>query len=85
MSTNNNKVYKTTTTTTSSPPDPEENTSFLKNLIHSLTNKPVKKIYRLVLMALICLVANNTSNFNITDLLTNIMKQNICNNNTIIQ
>ena len=83
MSVNNESVYKTTTTTViNNEKEREKNESFFQKLKNNITNKPFKKIYRLCIFILIALVMNNTNGNHVTDLLSNAIKQNMCENST---
>ena len=59
--------------------------SFVNKIVKTVTKKPWKKVYRIVLIGLLGVIMNNTSNVNISDLFTNIVKQNICHNETYLQ
>ena len=81
----------TDTTTTTTTTDDEgakkvnNDESFVNKIVKTVTKKPWKKVYRIVLIGLLGVIMNNTSNVNISDLFTNIVKQNICHNETYLQ
>ena len=78
-----NTVYNSTTTMTNEEKkelNGKEN--FLQKIMNNISNKPVKKIYRIGLFILVILVLNNTNSNNVSDLLSNVMQQNICQNFT---
>ena len=60
----------------------ENKINFLQKIKNTLTDKPIKKIYRICLLALIAIVANNTTGTNISDLLFNVLQQRVCQNHT---
>lgn len=74
-----NSVYNKTTINRES----ENNISFFQTLVNFITKKPVKKLYRLCLLALLALVANNTTVANISDLLIKVLQQSECQNYTM--
>ena len=61
----------------------ENNITYLQQLKNILTNKPSKKIYRILLLLLLGLVFNNTNSSNVTNLLADTLKQNLCQNATM--
>ena len=84
-----NKVNNTTNNndendSNNSSPDKTNNnnkTSFFQNVINNLKNKPVKKMYRLAILGILAYIVNNTNGVNISNIVENILKQQICNNN----
>ena len=82
----NNKVYKSTITdkTEKEIENKEIKGSILQKIGNSIINKPFKKIYRIGLFILVILAVNNTNSNNISDLLSNTLRQNICQNFTEI-
>ena len=61
----------------------ENNITYLQQLKNILMNKPSKKIYRILLLLLLGLVFNNTNSSNVTNLLADTLKQNLCQNATM--
>ena len=80
------RVYKTTTQKEGNNDDDDKtitpSESFFQKIKTGLVNKPFKKVYRLGLLALMAFIANNTNSEHITDLLSNVLKNNICQNFT---
>lgn len=86
-------IYKSTTTsTTSTDNDNIINSNsffnFFPTIKNAITHKPLKKCYRILILGLLAVVVNNTSNVNVIDIFSSIIKQNICNStddNTILE
>ena len=58
-----------------------------ENIKNIVTNKPLKKIYRMVVLGLMVLVVNNTTNpssSTFSDIFNKILNENLCKNNTLI-
>ena len=70
---------------TAAPVDKENHISLGQSLLRMFLNKPLKKLYRLGLLGMIALIVNNTSNVNISELLTEILKRHVCQNYTYTQ
>ena len=78
-------IYKSTTTTTTTTDN--NSNSFFKFFKSAIIHKPLKKCYRILILGLLAVIVNNTSNVNVIDIFSNMIKQNICNStdNTLLE
>lgn len=68
----------TTTTTTTDNTTKDNKTSLIQKCSNIITNKPAKKIYRIILLIILGIIFNNTNGNHVTNLLTDTLKQNLC-------
>lgn len=64
--------------------NPENKNGILNKITQTFTNKPIKKVYRVVLLGILVVILNNTNNVNITHLLSNTFHETICKNLTLL-
>ena len=62
----------------------KEESGFVSRITSTITNKPLKKIYRIILFGLIIYISSNSSsNLTITDTIMNSLKETMCVDSTI--